>query len=823
MSVGMIFNKIKDIKFNWARFKFTQFAIRRLLKLTKTIIDATNLPEFKEFTGKVIYDKLDKFTTTLKKLCSVYEVLGDSYASILLFGTFYKKVKNSLLLLLKLAQTAKLLSSIQLPNKIEQLDIIESIVEKIASIQKNISFSIKFFIVGWLAFRLIRRFIKKLPDLIRDINILCAKVAGINVVDNGIKNVNKIITAITDIQKNVILSALLFIPASIGLLCMIGFTYLLILFVNVISKMAKGDSFTKVINIASKNILNITKIIMALVIVAYSILAFTIIALVLSEIIKYTLVPTILLLIGTIIFIFVAMLFAWGISKLTEKISKNVAINIIMITGCFIIAALAILVAAVVGEKFRSGEVWANLGIGISVIILVSTAMVGLGIALSFAAPFMAMATAGMTPLLVALGMMLAAGLTIVAIGAMSFDFGKFEKGTNPKEGQFGKGTKSAGNLGLLFEFVQFLVAQIGSGYSRKDKKTVKKANKVLKRVKTTVKTILFIGEQLNTLQKLTFNADVITANVKNIFSFVGNLETKITEFLNPKSNVFGKTTIKNIISAAKSKRKQWKKSGKALSRVEKTIAVISDIATTLLTLKDFNFDEDKKDKNGILKKGTKATILNNIETLLSTVTEISDKINNAENLKSINDNTNSKVLTFTSYINTINDSLKAIADLDPTVSKTYVDNYIRFIDKVNTIDVEKAQKTTQLFEQMAKFSASIKGDFDKLAEALNEKMLPVLEELKDIMGKVPEKLDTGFANTSASISAANAPATVENVAAQLNRENPDKDKNFIEKLLDKRMAEKAQQEANSTTAKLDELITLLKGFGPQVAVVKTL
>jgi hypothetical protein len=38
------------------------------------------------------------------------------------------------------------------------------------------------------------------------------------------------------------------------------------------------------------------------------------------------------------------------------------------------------------------------------------------------------------------------------------------------------------------------------------------------------------------------------------------------------------------------------------------------------------------------------------------------------------------------------------------------------------------------MFGQMSKLSESIKGNFDGLAEALNENLLTVLEELKEIL-----------------------------------------------------------------------------------------
>jgi hypothetical protein len=808
VNVGIIFKKIESIKFNWVKFKMTQFAIRRLIRLVKRIIEFTKSPELNEFIGKPVSNKIDHFTGTLKKFCSVFDSLSESYMSIIMFGIFHKQVRKSLLLLIKLAQTVGILENVKIPEKIDVIDSINNVVEQITDIQKKLSFSLTYFLTGWAAFRLIKRFIRKLPTLVDAINEAADKIKDKNTGIQGIKEINDVISSITEIQKNILLSALLFIPASIGMICMIGFVWLIIGFVNVLSKFTDGKKFTKTINITSQNILKITNIILALVVVAGSILAFSIIAVLTTAIIKNNVWSFVGMLIGTLAFIGVTMYFASLISELAEKASKNVAMNIIMISGCFIIAALAILVAAVVGEKFRSGEVWANLAIGIGVIILVSTAMVGLGIALSFAAPFMGMATAGVTPLLVVLGMILVAGLTIVAIGAISFDFGSFTKGKDPKSGKFGTGTKAAGNVGLVFEFVKYLVAQIGKGYTRKERKVMKKTKKMLKQVVKTVKHILSIAESLNTLQTLEISTDLITANVTTMFTFINGLEDEIATWMNK-----DKTNPEDIIDAAKVKKKAWRKSKKALSKVEATIAMMSGIADSMMILKDFKFEDEKQGKNGETILSTKDQIIKNVESIFGVLKTVNTTITK-DSIGKINNNYLEKITLLAESICSINESFVGISEADTSKLEKNIGQYGVFVDKINTIEVNKLQTASQMFEQMSKFSTSIKGDFDKLAESLADKLLPVLEELKEVMGVLPEKIDIGFQNTSASIGAANAAPTKENVTAQVTRENPNKSPEAIAEEVASRMNEKAKADANGIAAKLDELISMFKGYG---------
>ena len=87
------------------------------------------------------------------------------------------------------------------------------------------------------------------------------------------------------------------------------------------------------------------------------------------------------------------------------------------------------------------------------------------------------------------------------------------------------------------------------------------------------------------------------------------------------------------------------------------------------------------------------------------------------------------------------------VDDGDVKRSKEITDNYIKFIDKVNGVNLENLKTTERLFENMAKFSESINGNFDKLAESLNDKIAPLLEELKGLMEKVPQHIDKASAD----------------------------------------------------------------------------
>ena len=210
-----------------------------------------------------------------------------------------------------------------------------------------------------------------------------------------------------------------------------------------------------------------------------------------------------------------------------------------------------------------------------------------------------------------------------------------------------------------------------------------------------------------------------------------------------------------------------------------------------------------------------------NIDLMINSIENIYSKLINNKSIE-ININQLNGIQVLINYIGKITLEFEKFANINSEGLERNTNTYIKFVDKVNTMDVKKLETSAKMFEQMSKFSTSIRGDFDRLAEALNENLMPVLEELKEIMEQIPEKLDTGFQNTSASIAATSAPTTRENVEAQARRENPNITPEEVKKVVDSRMSEKAKQDATGMISKLDELISLLKGYGGENVIVQT-
>ena len=235
-------------------------------------------------------------------------------------------------------------------------------------------------------------------------------------------------------------------------------------------------------------------------------------------------------------------------------------------------------------------------------------------------------------------------------------------------------------------------------------------------------------------------------------------------------------------------------------------IGMVSQIAQHLEEIKNFNNSDN---------------ILTNTNAICNTADAIMQRINEVGKDVEVKDF--KKRLKLLIKIYDVMSDLGDLTESEVTNVEKATKSYVDLIESVNTMDVNRLKSTTDMFRQMANFSESINGNFEKLAEALSEKLLPVLEDLKTIVSTVPDKIDVGFQSTSASIAATTAAPTKENVTAQVNRENPNLTADEVDKIVTNRMNEKATTDANGVAAKLDEMISLLKGFGSGYVTVKTI
>jgi hypothetical protein len=144
--------------------------------------------------------------------------------------------------------------------------------------------------------------------------------------------------------------------------------------------------------------------------------------------------------------------------------------------------------------------------------------------------------------------------------------------------------------------------------------------------------------------------------------------------------------------------------------------------------------------------------------------------------------------------------------------------NYDKFLTKVNDMKLGNLKTTAKMFEQMARFSESINGNFDALADTLNEKIAPLMEELKELLNDVQERVAEKAGQPSSEMEAEKNAIRDDMKANGQTQHLSNKE---VEQRVDNKYQENVQQRygIDEVAAKLTQLINL---FQSGDAVVRT-
>ena len=240
----------------------------------------------------------------------------------------------------------------------------------------------------------------------------------------------------------------------------------------------------------------------------------------------------------------------------------------------------------------------------------------------------------------------------------------------------------------------------------------------------------------------------------------------------------------------------------KWVSGILSTVGVIGQVATILMQLNDLPDVSPVKPK---------------VEKVCKTADEIVRLVTTRPEVPI--DQAQSRI----SWMQRINKTIKEMAGISPAAinkSKKALEGHIKLVSKIDSMKVEKLETAYQMFKSMADFSRSINGDFENLAGSINEKLMPTLEELKTILETIPEKLEVGFSNTSATIAATSGqgPMTATELENQVKRETPNITEDELKAKVDERLRAQAIEETNSVVSKLDNIIDILTNDAIKVA-----
>lgn len=78
-----------------------------------------------------------------------------------------------------------------------------------------------------------------------------------------------------------------------------------------------------------------------------------------------------------------------------------------------------------------------------------------------------------------------------------------------------------------------------------------------------------------------------------------------------------------------------------------------------------------------------------------------------------------------------ISENLEKLSETGDAYNK-FIDGNVRFVGSINKLDTSKANALANVFGKLAELSDSLNGNFDKLAEAISDKLIGTLQQLND-------------------------------------------------------------------------------------------
>ena len=155
--------------------------------------------------------------------------------------------------------------------------------------------------------------------------------------------------------------------------------------------------------------------------------------------------------------------------------------------------------------------------------------------------------------------------------------------------------------------------------------------------------------------------------------------------------------------------------------------------------------------------------------------------------------------------------------DINISEHSKLTENTIKLIDKVDKSKLENLKTARNMFKEMKDFSQSISGNFEGLANALNDRIAPLLQELKELIGKIPESVDKSASTISTSMYNTAAwqggAATTSMMQTQVQTENPTMSKEDVSKIVDQRMMEQTQTVNKGIESRIDEILEALQNY----------
>ena len=240
------------------------------------------------------------------------------------------------------------------------------------------------------------------------------------------------------------------------------------------------------------------------------------------------------------------------------------------------------------------------------------------------------------------------------------------------------------------------------------------------------------ISSLINIIGKaLEFDKDKIATGIGNIRSAIVQYSKMVSDLFYEKWELIWKT--KNILGI-NLPYPTWKVVDKAeidINKMEDAIGGMEEIGKTIEPIQNL-----LDSINSIISNENANKMEDGVSLLSNIITKYAQSITGNEKGEGgiiISEEGTKRISRFILLINTTD----KFAKINSANLQKNTDTFIKFIDKANSINTDKIKSIRDMFEQIARFSESIKGNFDKLADVLSEKLVDVLANINETIGNI--------------------------------------------------------------------------------------
>lgn len=342
---------------------------------------------------------------------------------------------------------------------------------------------------------------------------------------------------------------------------------------------------------------------------------------------------------------------------------------------------------------------------------------------------------------------------------------------------------------------------------------------------------VIVLAGELKLIEHINLNSQNVKLKINDI---IGCAFSVIDSILGPKQEPADSPSSKSWVAKAI----DWV-SNSSLGRIFKGIKNITEmllsvgfLALTIISVgmvyvlaKQLNYIEKIKISDKAVKEKTKLIIDTsyNVINILSNPGVESSSIDKLEKIYNNIGNVN-KIISMLKSMSDVMSKFNHISDKDVENNTKTISNYIKYVDKINTLKIENVKSLTNMFKEMSRLSESIGGDFDRLADALSEKIAPLLQELRDLIKDVPKQIDSSSKSINQTIvDNAGGPASWTPDSIQRNITNSGNNMN-TEQMRQEHMikANETRMENEKITSLLQDILDVLSGRGAYPNGVKT-